>query len=221
MKTIAFCILLLLLCTGLSGDEINTDELLEHIQARWQTVSDYTCILETFTLTEDDKQVSTIEHKFLKPKWIRMQILEGDGKGSIGVYDPFTKKVRGCKTGILKIIVLTMDITDSRVRSIRGHRIDQGDCLTLIERLEAYHRNGEFTSVEHTTYNGKSAYLFKAEVQDSSRLWGAQKESIWLNEENCFPLKSEQLLGDGTVVHYSTYRDIEINTGLTEDDFKL
>lgn len=216
-----WCILFSVLGIHLAGDEINTNELLDQILEQWQAISDYTCIIETYTITKDDKQVSTIEHKFLKPKWIRMQILEGDGKGSIGVYNPFTKKVRGCKTGLLKIIVLTLDITDSKVRSIRGHRIDQGDCLTLIERLQTYHGNGELTDVQHTTYNGEPAYLFKAEVEDSSRLWGAQKENIWLDAEDFFPLRSEQRLGDGTIVHYSTYHDMELNTGLTEDDFKL
>lgn len=221
MKTAMCTLFLSLLCCVLAGDAINTDEILERIQTQWQRVSDYTCTLETYTITEDDKQVSTIEHKFLKPGWIRMQILEGDGKGSIGVYDPFTKKVKGCKTGILKIIVLTMDITDSRVRSIRGHRIDQGDCLSLIERLRAYHSNGEFTSIERTTFDGDDAYLLRAAVQDSSRLWGATIENIWLDAEHYFPLRSEQRLADGTIVHYSMYRDIEVNTGLTEDDFKL
>jgi outer membrane lipoprotein-sorting protein len=221
LKTALCCILLSLLSIGLIDDEINTDELLEQIQTQWQSVSDYCCVIETYTEKGETKQTSTIEQKFLKPKWIRMQVLDGDGKGSIGIYDPFTKKVHGCKTGILNFIVLTLDLSDSRVSSIRGHRIDQGDCLTLIGRLQTYHANGEFTSVERTTYSGKPAYLFKAEVQDSSRLWGARKEHIWLAEENLFPLRDEQRLGDETIVHYSRYRDVEINTGLTKKDFEL
>ncbi len=220
MKTVILCIALSLLSRGLIGEEINTGELLEHIQTKWQTLSDYTCVLETYTKKGEKEQLSTIEQKFRKPKWIRMQILDGDGKGSVGVYNPFDKKVRGCKTGILKFIVLTLDLSDSRVSSLRGQRIDEGDCLTLIERLETYHIRGELTRVERTTYGGKPAYLFKAEVQDSMGLWGAQKENVWLNAETYFPLRSEQRLGDGTIVHYSTYRDIEINSGLTEDDFK-
>jgi outer membrane lipoprotein-sorting protein len=221
MKKSIFSVLLIFAAAVLSANEINTDELFQHIQAKWAALQDYTCVLETYSKKGEKEQTSTIEQKFLKPKWIRMQITEGDGKGSIGVYNPFTKKVRGCKTGILKIVVLTLEITDSRVSSIRGHRIDQGDFLTMLERLEDYHTSGEITSIERTTYNEKPAYLFKAEVTDTSKLWGAQKESIWLSEDNLLPLRSEQRLGDNTLVHSSTYRDIKIDTGLTEEDFKL
>ncbi len=221
MNRVAFIMLLSLAGTALSAEEINTDTLFQHIHEQWESLSDYTCVLETYSKKGEDEQASTIEQKFLKPKWIRMQITEGDGKGSIGVYNPVTKKVRGCKTGILKIIVLTLEITDSRVSSIRGHRIDQGDCLTLVERLDAYRESGEITSIEHTTYDGKPSYLFKATVEDTSELWGAKKENIWLSEDTFFPLRSEQRLGDNTIVHFSTYRDIHINMGLTEEDFKL
>lgn len=205
----------------LNAQELDSDELFQQIQAKWEVLSDYTCTINTYTKKGEKEQKSTIEHKFLKPKWIRMQIVDGDGKGSIGVYNPLTKKVRGCKTGILKIIVLTLEVTDSRVSSIRGHRIDQGDCLTLLERLEDYHRSGEITGIERTSCDGAPAYLFNAEVEDTSKLWGAKKESIWLSEESLFPLRSEQRLGDDMVVYSSTYRDIKINTGLTEDDFGL
>jgi outer membrane lipoprotein-sorting protein len=214
-------IVLLCVFVALNAEEADIGELIGNIRDRWESLSDYTCMLETFTKKGDKEQTSTIEQKFLKPKWIRMQIIDGNGKGSIGIYNPITNKVRGCKTGILKIIVLTLDLSDSRVSSLRGHRIDQGDCLSLIERLEKYHTTGELISLERVTMKGMPAYLFKAEVADSSQLWGARKENIWLSEEDWFPLRSEQRLSDGTVVHYSTYRDIEINTGLTEEDFEL
>jgi outer membrane lipoprotein-sorting protein len=205
----------------LIAEEIDTGELFSSIEERWDGLSDYTCVIETYTKKGEEEQLSTIQSKFLKPKWIRMQVIEGDGKGSIGVYNPITKKVRGCKTGILKIIVLTLELSDERVSSLRGVRIDQGDCLSLIGRLRDYRAREELSGIERTTYGDRPAYLFKAVVQDSTRLWGAQEERIWLDAENLFPLRIEHRLGDGATVHYATYRDIKINTGLTNEDFKL
>ncbi len=200
--------------------ELNTDSLVSIIENNWKTTKDYTLTLKTYSLKDDKEEESIIEQKFLKPKWIYAKVTSGKNKGSVGVYNPITKKVKGHQGGLLKFIVLTLDPSDKKTSSIRGHRIDQSSCGTLVQRLINYRKNDEFTSICLSTYDEKPAYLFTAEIEDTSKLWGATKEMMWINAETLLPLHLEQFLANDKLVHYSTYWNIKINTGLTEDDFK-
>jgi outer membrane lipoprotein-sorting protein len=71
-----------------------------------------------------------------------------------------------------------------------------------------------------TTKNERNAYLFTAVVNDTSRLWGATTEKIWIDSELLLPLYVEQMISSGEVVHYVKYEEININSGLEEKDFK-
>lgn len=221
MKCLVSIFTILFSAFFLSAEEINIDSLIRKIDEGWNRVNDYTCAMKTYSKQGEKEEEKTIKHKFLKPKWIYMKTIEGDGKGSVGIYNPITKKVKGHKGGLLKMIVLTLDLTDKRVASLRGHRIDQGDCGTLINRLREYTKKREFISVTKTVFLEKPAYLFIAEVADTTRLWGAQKEKLWIDCKNLFPLRIEQLAKSDEIVHYSTFNDIKINIGLTEKDFEF
>jgi len=220
MKILILIFTILSFSLSLSGEKIDIDGLIEKIEEVWHTINDYTCTVMSYTKKGNKEERSITEQKFLKPKWIHMKIIDGNGKGSVGIYNPITKKVKGYKSGLFKFIVLTLDITDKRVASLRGQRIDQGDCGTLIERLIEYNKQNEFTAVTKTLHLEKPAYLFFAETKDTIKLWGAKKEHIFIDLKNFLPLRIEQLTGSGEIVHYSIYKDIKINIGLSEEDFK-
>lgn len=218
-KLLLFCSVLII-STCIYSDEIDIEGVIHSIEENWKTINDYSCILTTYAKKGEEEEESVIEQLFMKPKWLRMNIIDGKGKGSVGIYNPFTKKVKGFKTGILKIIVLTLDLSDKRVSSIRGLRIDEADWGTMIGRLVLYKTNNELVSVTSTSQNGKDAFLFTAVVSDSSRLWGAIKEKIWIDKELLLPLHVEHSLHTGETVHFTKYEDFKINTGLEEKDFK-
>jgi outer membrane lipoprotein-sorting protein len=220
MKKILIAFTIFVCCPFLYSEEIDIEGVLLSIQEKWESVHDYTCTATSFAKKGDEEEESVIEQLFMRPKWLRMNIIDGKGKGSVGIYNPNTKKVKGFKTGILKIVVLTLELTDKRVSSIRGHRIDEADWGTLIERLVSYKNNNEFTSVTPSTKDGKDAYLFTAVVSDSNRLWGAVKERVWIDTQTLLPLYVEQAIDTDEVVHFVKYEDIKINTGLEEKDFE-
>lgn len=220
MKKIVLIISVLIFAMRLSSEGINNDSLIKKIKECWETVNDYTLTLETYSKKGDKEEKSIIKQKFLKPNWIYMKIIDGKGKGSVGVFNPITNKVKGHKGGLLKIITLTLDPSDKKTSSIRGHRIDQSGFGTLIKRLIEYNEMKEITSVTETSFETKLAYLFTAEVKDTLKLWGAKKEKIWVEEETLFPLRLEQYTEDGKLVHYSKYWDVCVNVGLKEEDFK-
>jgi len=220
MKTLFLTVLGLFFIFRVSAEELNTDTLVSNIENAWKKVNNYTLTMKTYSLKGDKKEESTIEQKFLKPIWIYAKIVDGHNKGSVGVYNPNTKKVKGHQGGILKFIVLTLDPSDKKSSSIRGHRIDQSGCGTIVERIINCKKQDEFISISETKYEDKPAYLFTAEVKDTHELWGAKKEKIWINKETLLPLHLEQFSANDKLVHYSTYWNIEVNTGLTEEDFK-
>ena len=221
MKTYILAFLLLSFSLFLSAEELDIEDLLRRIEEQWEQVNDYTCIMKLYAKNADKEEKSTIEQKFLKPKWIYMKITDGKGKGSVAVYNPLTKKAKGHTGGLLKFITVNLELTDNRITSARGHRIDQSDFGTLIARLKEYRVMNEFTSSTKTVFQEKPAYLLTAEVNDTTMLWGAKKEKIWINAGNLFPLHIEQFMSDGELVHYSTFIDIKIDTDLRDEDFNL
>jgi len=220
MKRLCVIFFVTVLFSVVYADEKNVDSLITSIDRIWSSINDYTLTLKTFSKKGDKKEESTIEQKFMKPKWIYAKIVDGHSKGSVGVYNPETKKVKGHQGGLLKFVVLTLDPSDKRTLSIRGHRIDQSDCLTLVERLVKYRDKKELTDFSVVTYKDKAAYLFTAEVEDSSELWGANSEKIWIDKNTLYPIHLEQYSAQGEMVHSSTYDNFKVNVGLTEDDFK-
>ena len=219
MKSFILIISIFSISLNLIAEEINVDDIILNIEEKWNTIKDYTCIAQSYSKKGEEEEESTIEQKFLKPKWLRVTIKDGKGKGAVGIYNPKTKKVKGFKTGIFNFITLTLDLTDKRVASLRGHRIDQADLETVIERLRTYNNNEELTSVAKTLLEDKPAYLFTAEVSDTTRLWGAKKEKIWIDEANFIPLRVEQFTEDDEMMHFSSYSSIKTNIGLREEDF--
>ena len=118
------------------------------LKSSFDSIQDYTCILESFIRKGDKTEERTYEYRYMKPGWVYMKILEGDNKGAVVIYNPKTEKVRARKGGILGSIKLTFDPTDKKVLSIRGHRVDESHIGAILNRWLATSRGPEWNSRE-------------------------------------------------------------------------
>jgi len=197
------------------------DTILARCIAKWEKVKDYQCLLESYIRKGERKEERTYEYYYLKPGWIKMKIIKGENKGASVLYNPFKKKVRAKKGGILGIIKLTFDPTDKKVVSIRGHRVDQSSFDYHLNRWRRYMQENWIVGVREDTLDGNPSWLLEARGVDSIEFHGTTREILWLDKESLFPLGFDQFDRDGILIHRVRIRNLEINTGLKEEDFKL
>jgi hypothetical protein len=95
-------------------------------------VTDYTCILHVHEAKGTQTQDRVYEHSFMNPRYVKTLILDGNGKGSGGVWIG-GDQVSGHLGGILSGIHLKIDLHDPRAVSLRGVTIPDGLLPRIID----------------------------------------------------------------------------------------
>lgn len=134
------------------------DELCNNVHSYHDTINDYTCYLHAYTVKGNKSQNIKWDYKFMKPKYIRMESIEGDRKGSKAFYDYETQKVTGRRGGLLGAVKLTLPLTNSLVQNIRGITIAESDWFFVIDRLRnALDEDASEYEISDYTYRGNEA----------------------------------------------------------------
>ncbi|MCD6087527.1 MAG: DUF1571 domain-containing protein [Candidatus Hydrothermae bacterium] len=191
------------------------------LKSSFDSILDYTCILESFVRKGDKKEVRTYEYRYMKPGWVYMKILKGDNKGAVVIYNPETGKVRARKGGILGAIKLTFDPTDKKVLSIRGHRVDESHMGAILNRWLDYLTRAKVEYKGETTVDSLKGPLLEATECDTAKYHGTWKEILLLDADNHLPVLIEQFDRSGKLIHRVRIKDLKLNTGLKKEDFKL
>ena len=194
---------------------------LDNFKKEWDNVDDYTCIIESYIRKGDKEEIRTYDYKFMKPGWVRMKIIKGDDMGAVVVYNPEINKVRAKKGGILGIVKLTLDPSNKRVVSIRGHRVDNSHFGAILKRWEDYLKKAEVSYKGLNEFEGREGHFFEALKCDTLKYHGTYRELLWLDRDTHLPLGFEQFDGNGILIHRVIYENTKINVRLKKEDFKL
>ena len=95
-------------------------------------VADYTCILHVYEAKGTQTQDRVYQYSFMNPHYVKTLILDGDGKGSGGVWIG-GDQVSGHLGGILSGIHLKIGLHDPRAVSLRGVTIPDGLLPRIID----------------------------------------------------------------------------------------
>jgi hypothetical protein len=97
------------------------------------------------------------------PDTVLIEIIRNpDDKGKEGTkikYNVNDATVKVRSTGIASLATVTLDLTDERIVSPNGHKLNQGDVLALMKRLKSASYNAELTG--KTSINGTEIYVLK------------------------------------------------------------
>ena len=119
------------------ADPPTPQSLVAAFQAMYESLSDYQCRMHEECRQGSRREERTINFYFKKPRFIRMDILEGNrfgDTGSVGVYRN-DGKVRGRKGGVLSFIAITVDKRDPQATTIRGLAFDESDLQATLEKM--------------------------------------------------------------------------------------
>jgi len=196
-------------------------ELLANYEAAWAGVQDYSCTLTTAEKVGDDTEYTSYRVLYMRPGWVNYTQLEGDRKGSKATYDPNTGKVNASLGGVLGFIKVTADPTDSRVTSKRGERMDQSDFGWILKDWKAYLAAGKVSVTGEDTKGDIPVYRLVAKGLDPEKENGSARIVMYLRADNWLPYQTIHYDSDGNVLLKATFKDLKLNQGLKEKDFKI
>ncbi len=178
-------------------------------------VNDYTAILHVHEAKGTQSQDRVYQYQFMKPHYVKTLILEGDGKGSGGVWVG-GDEVSGHQGGLFSGIHLKVSIHDPRAVSLRGVTIPDG----LMQRIVDVYGStpGKLTQTDGGKVNGVETDRLELKASDANANNGITDQILYLSKETHWPVR--QVMYSGTqIVLDETINDVKVNTGLTQKDF--
>jgi len=125
--------------------KLSVRDTIAKMKATWQSVHTYECTATVHEAKGNSIQDRTYLVRFERPTQTRVDIVAGDGRGSVAVWNG-GDKVRGHQGGFLSIIRLNVGIHSKFATDLRGSTITEANFGSLIAHLESLD-----PSVEHVT----------------------------------------------------------------------
>ncbi len=112
----------------------NTAPAIVAFDRAFAAINDYTCVLHVHEAKGSETQDRVYQYSFMKPHYAKTLILDGDGKGSGGVWAG-TDQISGHQGGFLSGLHMKVDVHDRRAVSLRGVTIPEGLLQHIVEML--------------------------------------------------------------------------------------
>lgn len=177
--------------------------------------SDYTCVLRVHEAKGDRTQDRVYQYEFMKPHFAKTLILDGDGKGSGGVWAG-GDQISGHQGGFLSGIHLKIAVDDRRAVSLRGVTIPEG----LLQRIVQNYATipGKLAQEEGGNVGGVLTDRLDLKVADPGSNGGVSEQILYLSKETHWPVRQIMYEGSQIVVDENV-SDLKTNVGLTQSDF--
>jgi outer membrane lipoprotein-sorting protein len=193
----------------------NTAPAITAFDQAFAATNDYTAVLHVHEAKGTQTQDRVYQYMFMKPHYAKTLILDGDGKGSGGVWAG-GDQVSGHQGGILSGIHLKVSMNDPRAISLRGVTIPEGLLQRIVENYATI--PGKLTQTAGGKINGVDSDRLDLKVTDPASNSGVTEQILYLSKETHWPIR--QILYSGSqIVLDETVSDLKTNTGLTQSDF--
>jgi outer membrane lipoprotein-sorting protein len=193
----------------------NTAPAITEFDETFATVKDYTCLLHVHEAKGTATQDRVYQYSFMKPHYVKTLIIDGDGKGSGGVWVG-GDQVSGHQGGILSGIHLKVDLHDRRAVSLRGVTIPEGLLQHIVDEYATI--PGKLTQINGGKIGGVDTDRLELRPDDPASNGGVTDQILYLSKETHWPIR--QIMYDGSqIVLDESVTDLKTNVGLTQSDF--
>ncbi|MGA7202414.1 MAG: hypothetical protein WBX26_11330 [Candidatus Cybelea sp.] len=178
-------------------------------------INDYTCVLHVHEAKGTMTQDRVYQYEFMKPHYVKTLILDGDGKGSGGVWIG-GDQVSGHQGGLFSGIHLKISLHDPRAVSLRGVTIPEGLLPRIVDDYATI--PGKLTQLDGGKIQGVQTDRIELKVTDPSSNDGISDQILYVSKETHWPVR--QILYSGSqIVLDENVTDLKTNVGLTQADF--
>ncbi|MCK4334083.1 outer membrane lipoprotein carrier protein LolA [candidate division WOR-3 bacterium] len=195
------------------------EEALQKMRNAWKPVNQYTVRLVSYLEKDGKTSNSTIEFSYKRPGWVKIEVIEGDKKGSAAVYDPNKDRIQVRWAGIALPVHLSPDT--KMAKSLRGEKIYSITFEKMLEHTGWYLANGSLSWVGEETVDGVACAVIEFKTSRPEKNLGIARERWWLDKSTGFIRKINGFDANGKKVQWSIFRDLKLNPDLPEDHFKL
>ncbi len=200
-------------CAGLRA--ANSAPAIAAFDQTFAGINDYTVDLHVHEAKGTQTQDRVYQYAFMKPHYVKTLILDGDGKGSGGVWIG-GDQVSGHQGGILAGFHLKVDLHDPRAVSLRGVTIPQGMLQRIVDDYATI--PGKLTQTSGGKVNGVDTDRLDLKATDPASNNGISEQILYLSKATHWPIR--QIMYDGPqIVLDENVTDLKTNVGLTQADF--
>jgi outer membrane lipoprotein-sorting protein len=193
----------------------NTAPAITAFDQAFAATNDYSCVLHVHEAKGTQTQDRVYQYQFMKPHYAKTLILDGDGKGSGGVWIG-TDQISGHQGGLFSGIHLKVDMHDHRAVSLRGVTIPEGLLQRIVENYATI--SGKLTQTDGGKIGGVSTDRLDLKVTDPSTNADVTEQILYLSKDTHWPIRQVMYAGSQIVLDESV-TDLKTNVGLTQADF--
>ena len=199
------------------SNDTSYPDTLTRMKERFEKIETYQCFFQVFTAKGKKTKTVIAQYYFKKPKWVRMELLEGSDKGSVLLYKPHKVRLKP-GTGLLSIFHFTLEPENERLVDLRGYGIHETDWSYYIDQhlQKLGITSGQFVGEE--SVEGRETLVFELLSQYPERSNDVAKEILWVDKEELIPLKYVHYDTSGMLILSAQFKDIKINVEF-EDSF--
>ncbi len=193
----------------------NTAPAITAFDQAFAAINDYTCVLHVHEAKGTATQDRVYQYSFMKPHYAKTLILDGDGKGSGGVWIG-TNEISGHQGGILSGFHLKVDIHDPRAVSLRGVTIPDGLLQRIVDNYATI--SGKLTQTDGGKIGGVSTDRLDLKVTDPASNADVTEQILYLSKDTQWPIRQIMYSGSQIVLDENV-TDLKTNVGLKQSDF--
>ncbi|MFP5258619.1 MAG: LolA family protein [Acidobacteriota bacterium] len=159
-----------------------------------------------------------IRYFFKKPGFVRMEFIKPH-KGAWLLYDPTTNQVRLQPFGNSKVFGLTLSPDNALVKSASGHRVDETDIGTLLERVRQLKQQGHATNQGEERLGERTTILVDVVGNPGVLVDGASRFLLNLDPATLLPLQVRTFDAAGRPLETVLMDDLQTDVAFADGFF--
>ncbi len=195
---------------------ITEEGILQNVLNTYNKLDTFSSILEVYNREREKEEYFIFEFYFKKPDNYRFNIIEGKDKGTIIIMKE--GRIRMQRTGVLKVIPLTLNPDDPSVLNIKKKRFDEMGLGYVIQMIT----QKPIKFIGEEKISGIPCFVLETGLsKDRTHNFLSQKFYI---DKNFIPINMEQYEdynGVKTLTHKRTYKNYKINPVLANNIFEF
>lgn len=200
------------------GADDNVREAFSSVLERWDSLRGYRCTYTAKSWPADkEPEGFTARYLFAKPSSVRMEIYQGDGKGSILLWEG-GDKVRVRRGGVLSLFPMKLSLRNSLIMDAFGQDLKNTTWKYILDEGSQGLREGRLQLLGEDTLGGRRVQVF-------ANQYGPDREPffrdvVYVDSAYRWPLKVVRFDKAGNIIQESSFQDVEIDPEVTPTAFR-
>lgn len=185
-------------------------------EERFRSIRDYQCSVDIMTRLGTRVEEGSGEFFFKQPRMLRLRVTQGSRSGSEVAVDS-QGQIRGRQRGLLRFVVKKLKAGDRRLSTIRGTSMLELDWGSFYLRYHAAALRPDAVIALAPHADPNAAYQVVVTYPDL----GKSFREVYSLDPRQWTILEGAVYENNTLMEHVVFRNVRLNTGLTDDFFKL